>query len=373
MSRLESGGTGSPRDLPSGDHALWAITQSALHLPAVIAATRLGLFDALADARSTAERLARRLRTTPRATRLLLQFLASLGLVELSQRGARLTDVGRTYCLKTSPLYWGALFERLATLPLTADAIELACRNGKPSVYQGDDIWRHHANRAERARAFAEGAHCRALATALELAQHPSFLGFDTLLDVGSGKATYAVAFATFNPSLQVHTLDLEPVCGFAREHAKSSNVEGRITVHAGDMFRDAWPAPVDAVFLSDILHDWPLSKCAALARRAFACLKPGGTILINEVLLDERGTGPLPATSYGLAMLFSTAGGRQYRLSEVRGLLKRAGFVDARVLTRTSVHTLVGATKRGTSSAETHVRRQRGERSLCRGSAKGA
>lgn len=55
-------------------------------------------------------------------------------------------------------------------------------------------------------------------------------------------------------------------------------------------------PPKVDVVVLSRILHDWDLPHCQRLLALAHRLLRPGGSILVAEMLLDPDGLGPLPA-----------------------------------------------------------------------------
>ena len=64
----------------------------------------------------------------------------------------------------------------------------------------------------------------------------------------------------------------------------------------AVNMFREPWPKGYDAVFFSNIWHDWNFRTCAWLAARAYQALPPGGRIMLHEALLDDDGNGPPPS-----------------------------------------------------------------------------
>jgi acetylserotonin N-methyltransferase len=91
-------------------------------------------------------------------------------------------------------------------------------------------------------------------------------------------------------------------------------------------MFTTDWPAGHDAHFLSNIFHDWSDDTCRQLARKSFASLPPGGTLMLHEMLMDDDGCGPLATAAFSLLMLLSTKG-RQYSLPELRCFLEDAGF----------------------------------------------
>ena len=57
------------------------------------------------------------------------------------------------------------------------------------------------------------------------------------------------------------------------------------------DMFRQAWPKGYDAIFMSNIFHDWDLEINTRLAASAFAALSSGGRIYLHEMLINEDGS----------------------------------------------------------------------------------
>jgi acetylserotonin N-methyltransferase len=117
-------------------------------------------------------------------------------------------------------------------------------------------------------------------------------------------------------------------MCEVAQTYIKESGVEDRVDTMAVDMFRQPWPRGYDAVFFSNIWHDWNFKTCAWLAGRAYEALPAGGRILLHEMLLDDDGAGPLAAASFSMLMLLATQG-QQFTLSELRGLLEPAGFTE--------------------------------------------
>ncbi len=60
--------------------------------------------------------------------------------------------------------------------------------------------------------------------------------------------------------------------------------------------FHHMAPDQVDVVVLSRILHDWDLSRCEKVLALARSLLRPGGALLVAEMLLDPDRLGPVPA-----------------------------------------------------------------------------
>ena len=93
-------------------------------------------------------------------------------------------------------------------------------------------------------------------------------------------------------------------------------------------MFREPWPKGYDAVFFSNIWHDWNFRTCAWLAARAYEALPRGGRIMLHEALLDDDGSGPPTTAAFSMLMLLATQG-QQFTFAELKALLENAGFED--------------------------------------------
>ncbi|KAG2454839.1 hypothetical protein HYH02_000671 [Chlamydomonas schloesseri] len=106
----------------------------------------------------------------------------------------------------------------------------------------------------------------------------------------------------------------------------------GRLRWLAADFFTesDKLPQQVDLVVLSRILHDWDAPRCAQLLALAHGLLRPGGAVLLAEMLLQPDRLGPPAALLQDLNMLCQTHG-RERSLAEYGELLGSAGFVEVR------------------------------------------
>jgi hypothetical protein len=101
-------------------------------------------------------------------------------------------------------------------------------------------------------------------------------------------------------------------------------------------MFRENWPTGYDAIFLSNILHDWDFDTASILVQKAYGALPPGGQVLIHEMLLDDSHDGPPTAAAFSFYMLVGTKG-QQFTASELSSLLEKVGFSGASMPPRTA------------------------------------
>jgi acetylserotonin N-methyltransferase len=139
--------------------------------------------------------------------------------------------------------------------------------------------------------------------------------------------------------------MELPAMCVRAQQYIADGGVAGRVDTRTVDMFREAWPTGYDAIFLSNIFHDWDQATNTALAASAFAALPSGGRIFLHEMLINDDGSGPLAAASFSVLMLVGTKG-RQYSFAELKALLEGVGFRDVRATATYGYYSLVSGRK---------------------------
>jgi acetylserotonin N-methyltransferase len=338
------------------DRRLWDLWLSGLHQPAIVAAEEAGIFTALAEAPASVADLAARLQFDERATGVLLRLLAALRLLIVRDGSYHLSIEARTYLVKSSPWYWAPMAsvavsdwhrDRLLAKLRQRGSDRVAGPEGTPLVStegRPADDWAAGSVSLQRAGEVAARMHAHSLPAAVGVARHyfgrgnfgpggagPRDAGSDDgltrVLDVGGGSGCFMVAAAQAHPHLRCTVMELPAMCEVANGYIRDGGVAGRVDTCAVDMFREPWPRGYDAIFFSNVWHDWNVRTCQWLAGRAFDALPAGGRIVLHEMLLDEDGAGPVTAASFSLLMLLATQG-QQFTLGELRVILEGAGFV---------------------------------------------
>jgi acetylserotonin N-methyltransferase len=322
------------------DRRIWDLFLSGMTQGAIVAADDAGVFAALAERPATTEDLAGRLDFDVRATGILLRMLASLGLLVPRDARFQLTDQARQYLVRSSPFYWGHMMRvtvnewqretLLAKLKAKGSANAVGPEGTPAPTGSGRPVdgWAAGEIAIGQAEAIAASMHSHSLPAAIGAARNYDFAGVKRILDVGGGSGCFMIAFAQAHPSLEATILELPSMCKAATAYIEAGGVGNRVATTAMNMFRDQWPKGYDAIFFSNIWHDWNFRTCAWLGERAYEALPRGGRIMLHEMLLDDGGAGPATAAAFSMLMLLATQG-QQFTFGELKGLLERAGFRD--------------------------------------------
>jgi acetylserotonin N-methyltransferase len=321
------------------DRHIWDLWLGHTHQAAIVAADDAGIFAALDEPLAPAA-LSRRLDADERAVGVLVRLLASLGLLVPRDGRFQLTDHGRLYFLKSSPYYWGPMM-RVGVNEWQHSTLMAALKNKGSATAAGPegtpapsgtgrsiDGWAQGNISSEKAGGIAATMHSHSLVPAIGVARNYDFTRVRRVLDVGGGSGCFTIAIAQAHPALRCTILELPAMCEAARTYVHDGGVADRVDTAAVDMFRQPWPTGHDAVFFSNVWHDWNVRTCAWLAERAYQVLPDGGRIMLHEMLLDDDGAGPVTAASFSMLMLLATQG-QQFTFGELRAILEGVGFTD--------------------------------------------
>ena len=100
------------------------------------------------------------------------------------------------------------------------------------------------------------------------------------------------------------------------------STVGGNYERMVFDLF-ERWPVQADWVILARVLHDWPDKQCLSILERAHEALKPGGKVVILEIVRQDNGMGG----ALGDIHLLVTTNGKERKWMEWKRLISQAGF----------------------------------------------
>jgi SAM-dependent methyltransferase len=155
-----------------------------------------------------------------------------------------------------------------------------------------------------------------------------------SILDIGAGSGVWSLALAATDAAAAVTALDREPVLEITRVYAAAAGLAERLRTIAGD-WRDA-PLPdgaFDLVVLANLCHLEPGPAVLALLRRAYAALRPGGTVVVVDMIPERDAAADLGTLLEGLHLGLRTPDGGVHDREQYRAWLKEAGFIPGQAL----------------------------------------
>jgi SAM-dependent methyltransferase len=295
----------------------------AYRLPRILlTALDLDLFTVIGLRTWTAAALARQLRASPRGVDILCRNLASVGLLRKSRSHYRNSELGATALNARSEHHRGAYLKLLQGQWDDWSTLTRSVCLGQPVVDDGEP------DEAAYRRQFTWAMHHRSMDVAPRMARELDLRRARTLLDLGGGPGTYALAFMKRNLRLRATLCDRGPALEVAKEIAAQSPVGHRLSYAAVDFMKQAIPGRYDVVWLSNVIHIYCPDGNQKLFRKIARALPPGGRLLLQDAFLHDRnGLAPLDANLFAVTMLLFTDRGNTYSVREVSDWLLQSGF----------------------------------------------
>jgi cyclopropane fatty-acyl-phospholipid synthase-like methyltransferase len=176
--------------------------------------------------------------------------------------------------------------------------------------------------------AFSSSQHSGSLLPARRMAKRVPLGDRKRLLDVGGGSGAYTLAFCAANPGLKATILDFPQTVETAQRYARDAGLQERVAHLAGNAVTAEWPSGHDVVLMSYVWSAVGGGDIAALARRAFAALPPGGLVLVHDFMVDDAGEQPRFAAWYLLGSIFDNPDSVCLTPAFVEEALRQAGFL---------------------------------------------
>jgi SAM-dependent methyltransferase len=273
-------------------------TQMAYTLARVImAATQLGVFEAL-DAQPVAPaQIAERCSTDPRATEKLLFALAAAGYARASDGGYALTPRSRKWLRRESP---HCLADKLLLQFAEWDWME----RSEDYVRTGRPIELHDILEGDQWAAYQRGMRAMASAVGPELARRlPVPKSARDMLDIGGSHGYYSVLLCRRHDSLSAVVLDLPEAVEHAAPLLAAEGMGDRVVHRSGNALTDELGSEAyDLIIVSQLVHHFNEEQNRALAGRIAQALRPGG---IHAIIEAFRPSSPKEAGQVGALLEF--------------------------------------------------------------------
>ena len=201
-------------------------------------------------------------------------------------------------------------------------------------VRTGQPLEQYGPGDPDSLRSFTWAMHQRSLQPAKEVAATLNFKHVNSVLDVGGGPGTYALAFLAKHPKLQAGIWDREPALDVARTIAAPLRHGKRLSYYPGDFFNNPVPGKFDVCWVSNVVHMFSAADNKRLFRKLARALNPGGRLLIQDTfLMNAPGFNTLATNLFAVTMLLYTPAGNTYSAKEVQQWLQACGLKRTRCL----------------------------------------
>jgi predicted O-methyltransferase YrrM len=182
-------------------------------------------------------------------------------------------------------------------------------------------------------KAFIGAMHVVGRARAREIVQAINPGSARRLVDVGGASGTYTIAFLEASPGMSATLFDLPDVVDMAQERITEAGLMDRVTIVAGNFYKNSLPPGHDLALVSAIIHQNSRDQNVDLYRKIFDALTPGGRIVIRDHVMKPDRTGPKSGALFAINMLVGTPGGGTYTYGEIKAGLTSAGFENIKLI----------------------------------------
>ena len=273
----------------------------------------------------SAEEVARLAGTDARATRIVLDSLPALGLIEKREGKYFLTPTADVFLVKGKPTYVGdfrhvalALWDGMANL-------KESLKTGKPLSRMDTgaelQVWE---KLVLGIIVIAEPA-AKALCELLKIGGQRNGM---SVLDIAGGSSIFGMTILARDPSAQVTQLDWPNVNTVAKKLNRERGLEGKIRFIDGEHHSAAIENNhYDLVIASNFCRFESPTGNQELFAKAYSALKSGGVFVINDFVPNEERTEPTFALRFSVYTLTHTPEGECWTLSQYSDWLKKAGF----------------------------------------------
>jgi len=273
----------------------------------------------------TADEIAHAAATDPRATRIVLDSLPALGLVDKRAGKYFLTQMSEAFLVRGKPAYVGdfrhvalALWDGMANL-------KQSLKTGKPLSRMDTSAELQVWEKLVLGIIVIVEPAAKALCDILKIGAARRGI---RVLDIAGGSSIFGMTILSRDPSAQVTQLDWPNVNAVAKKLNKERGLEGKIRFIDGE-HQTAWIESdhYDLVIASNFCRFESPKGNQELFAKAHRALKPGGQFVINEFVPNEERTEPTFALRFSVYTLTHTPEGECWTLSQYSEWLKAAGF----------------------------------------------
>ena len=286
----------------------------------IMTAIELHIPDILTPAAKSAEEVADSLGADLRATRLLLNALTGMNILEKHEDRYSNTEETAIHLVRDSAEYGGNGILHHNQLWKSWSDLTNSVLTGTPSPASGrrsnDDY-----------SVFVSAMDDFASARATEVSKTISIDSSRPFLDLGGGPGTYTIAFLKAHRNLRASIYDRPQAIAVAMQNCMKHKVESLVGFIKGDFMTDPIPGRYGTIWASHIIHAYGEEDNRRFLRKIYEALEPEGKLYLQDFYLDDTMASPTHSAVFAINMLVHTKSGRSFSRTEVTQWLAETRF----------------------------------------------
>ncbi|MEU5543770.1 methyltransferase [Streptomyces sioyaensis] len=299
----------------------------------VLTGLELGLFELLAGGPATEGTIGERLGLHARGTGDFLAALAEAGVLAREGDRYRNGEAAAQFLVRGEPGFLGGFLHVADEVMYPAwGRLAAALRTGEPqaATYSRPDMFAELYEDDAKRSAFVRMAEDASRPLIPALAEAFDWAARGAVLELGGCRGNVAAGLLAAHPHLDATVLDLPQLRPEFDAHMRTLGTTGKVRFHGADFFTDALPE-AEVIMIGHCLVDWTDDQRRALITRVFPALRPGGAFLIWDPMIVPGAESCLRNLVRSLNMQLMTPHGANYRVDELTGWLREAGFGEVR------------------------------------------
>jgi hypothetical protein len=287
----------------------------------------LKVFDVLSE-NKLAKDVAEAINTHPRNTKLFLDGLAAIDLLQKKGGLYRNSPLAQAFLVEDSPTYVGRLFTFMKADDQVLQNLSKLVKEGPPPPPEKPPFSEEALAEGIVMMAEVERAGYAQKATKIVL-ELPEFLAFRKMLDLGGGPGLIGMSIVDAHPSMTGVIFDLPPVVQKTKDYIKECRMEDRMEILGGDLNSSSIGEGYDLVWASGVFQF--AADIDSVVKKIYDALNPNGVLvsLLPFGLTHER-TKP---ESTVLTLLSTALTGQDIDIDQgyVADSMLRIGFKSVR------------------------------------------
>lgn len=317
-----------------------AVVTQALHV-----AAKLGIADVLGDGPLSADEIALRVGSDPKATHRLLRALSGYQVFAVRPDGRyELTPMADK--LREDAVDSLRGFALLMGHPLNREEwgyLDSSVESGEPHLpkLRGMGALDFFHGNPEYAQVFFHAFGDLSKTETDPILAAYDFTQFNTVVDVIAGRGDLLAGILQQTPGVKGVLYDSEVATVDSQALFEQAGVADRFTIEHGG-YLDKLPTGADAYIFKHIIHDFSEADAVTALRNAREAIAPGGKLLLMEYVLPERNERHIGHVIDLWLMLM--LGAQDRNLVEYTDLLAKGGFQLTRAVPTTTPLSIIEA-----------------------------